>query len=201
MYILKTLFWLLLAYIIGSIPWALIIGKTFYNKDIREYGSHNLGGTNAGRVLGTHIGIIVIILDASKALVFMLLCNNYVHDLLPYLGLLVCIGHCFPVFAQFKGGKAVATSYGYLLGIALIYYQNFYIFLIPFIVFLVILISTRYMALASMIGVFSSSVYMYFIDIKNAIALLLLAIFVTIRHKSNIVRLINKQEHKIFDQK
>ena len=73
---LKTIFWLLLAYVIGSIPWGLIIGKVFFHKDIRQYGSGNLGGTNAGRVLGTPIGILVILLDSMKAFLIMLLCNK-----------------------------------------------------------------------------------------------------------------------------
>ena len=73
---MKTLIWLIIGYLVGSIPWALIIGKTFYGVDIRTKGSGNLGGTNAGRVLGKKVGIIVILLDALKAFIVMLICNK-----------------------------------------------------------------------------------------------------------------------------
>ena len=110
---------LLIAYLIGSIPSALWVGKLFYKTDIREHGSGNLGGTNTFRVLGKTAGLIVTILDILKGTVAALLPllpvfdSVTVHPLIP--GILAVVGHMYPVFAHFKGGKAVATSGGVLL--------------------------------------------------------------------------------------
>ncbi|MBR0418549.1 MAG: glycerol-3-phosphate acyltransferase, partial [Erysipelotrichaceae bacterium] len=92
----QILVWCIVGYLIGSIPWGLFIGKVFYHKDIREYGSGNLGGTNAGRVLGAPIGILVILLDALKAFIVMTLAHYISPGVEQYCGLAVCIGHCFP---------------------------------------------------------------------------------------------------------
>ena len=124
---LKVIIIMLISYLFGSISWALVIGKVFYHKDIRHYGSGNLGGTNAGRVLGTPVGILVILLDALKAFLIMIAVHRLDPGLEQYAGLAVCLGHCFPVFAGFKGGKAVACSYGYLLGLAM-FVTNEYLF-------------------------------------------------------------------------
>ena len=103
----QIILWCIIGYLIGSVPWGLVIGKVFYHKDIREYGSGNLGGTNAARVLGTPVGILVILLDALKAFLVMSLNHYIAPGIEQYCGLAVCIGHCFPIFANFKGGKAV----------------------------------------------------------------------------------------------
>ena len=144
---------IILSYLFGSVPWSLVIGKVFFHKDIRTEGSGNLGGTNAGRVLGKKVGIIVIILDALKAFFSMLLASFIAKDAIIYAGLACCIGHCFPIFAQFKGGKAVATSFGFFLGIAtFINHQYFYQFFLPLLIFLVSLYLCRMVSLSSIIG-------------------------------------------------
>lgn len=195
---LKTIFWLLLAYVIGSIPWGLIIGKVFFHKDIRLYGSGNLGGTNAGRVLGTPIGILVILLDSMKAFLMMLLCNKLNPGIEQYIGLMVCVGHCFPIFANFKGGKAVACSYGYLLGLALFVTNEFiFTFLIPLIVFLITLIISKMVSLSSMVGLSSAVLTLLKVNYKLSILQLISALFVIYRHSANIKRIINKTESKI----
>ena len=195
---LKTIFWLLLAYVIGSIPWGLIIGKVFFHKDIRQYGSGNLGGTNAGRVLGTPIGILVILLDSMKAFLMMLLCHQLNPGIEQYIGLMVCVGHCFPIFANFKGGKAVACSYGYLLGLALFVTNEFvFTFLIPLIVFLITLIISKMVSLSSMVGLSSAVFTLLKVNYKLSILQLILALFVIYRHSANIKRIINKTESKI----
>ncbi len=199
---LKTIFWLLLAYVIGSIPWGLIIGKVFFHKDIRQYGSGNLGGTNAGRVLGTPIGILVILLDSMKAFLMMLLCNKLNPGIEQYIGLMVCVGHCFPIFANFKGGKAVACSYGYLLGLALFVTNEFvFTFLIPLIVFLITLIISKMVSLSSMVGLSSAVFTLLKVNYKLSILQLILALFVIYRHSANIKRIINKTESKISFKK
>ena len=199
---LKTIFWLLLAYVIGSIPWGLIIGKVFFHKDIRQYGSGNLGGTNAGRVLGTPIGILVILLDSMKAFLMMLLCHQLNPGIEQYIGLMVCVGHCFPIFANFKGGKAVACSYGYLLGLALFVTNEFvFTFLIPLIVFLITLIISKMVSLSSMVGLSSAVFTLLKVSYKLSILQLILALFVICRHSANIKRIINKTESKISFKK
>ena len=192
--------WLIVGYLIGSIPWALIIGKTFYGVDIRTKGSGNLGGTNAGRVLGKKAGIIVILLDALKAFIVMVLVNAISPEYIRYAGLAVCIGHCFPVFANFKGGKAVACSAGYILGLGLfVTHDVVFTFLYPALVFIIVLCLTKYMSLASMSGLITATImgYLTYKDNSLATLVLLLTLFVIFMHRANIVRLIHGNENKV----
>ena len=192
--------WLIVGYLIGSIPWALIIGKTFYGVDIRTKGSGNLGGTNAGRVLGKKAGIIVILLDALKAFIVMVLVNAISPEYIRYAGLAVCIGHCFPVFANFKGGKAVACSAGYILGLGLfVTHDVVFTFLYPALVFIIVLCLTKYMSLASMSGLVTATImgYLTYKDNSLATLVLLLTLFVIFMHRANIVRLIHGNENKV----
>ncbi len=192
--------WLIVGYLIGSIPWALIIGKTFYGVDIRTKGSGNLGGTNAGRVLGKKAGIIVILLDALKAFIVMVLVNAISPEYIRYAGLAVCIGHCFPVFANFKGGKAVACSAGYILGLGLfVTHDVVFTFVYPALVFVIVLCLTKYMSLASMSGLITATImgYLTYKDNSLATLVLLLTLFVIFMHRANIIRLIHGNENKI----
>ena len=192
--------WLIVGYLIGSIPWALIIGKTFYGVDIRTKGSGNLGGTNAGRVLGKKAGIIVILLDALKAFLVMVLVNAISPEYIRYAGLAVCIGHCFPIFANFKGGKAVACSAGYILGLALfVTHDIVFTFVYPALVFIIVLCLTKYMSLASMSGLVTATImgYLTYKDNSLATLVLLLTLFVIFMHRANIVRLIHGNENKV----
>ena len=201
---MKIVLVLIISYLFGSIPWALIIGKVFFNKDIRNEGSGNLGATNAGRVLGKPIAVIVTVLDALKAFIAM----TIAHYLLPgteiYAGLAACVGHCFPIFAGFKGGKAVATSYGFLLGIV-IYLTNQYLlqFILPIIYFFISLYLSKMVSLSSIMSLFAVVVVSFFlamfnhIDYSSPIALLILWLFVTYRHKENIKRIREGKESKI----
>ena len=191
---------IILSYLFGSIPWSLVIGKVFFHKDIRTEGSGNLGGTNAGRVLGKKVGIIVIVLDALKAFFSMLLASYIAKDAIIYAGLACCIGHCFPIFAQFKGGKAVATSFGFFLGIAtFIKHQYFFQFFVPLLVFLVSLYLCRMVSVSSMIGLGSSILISFLIGIPLSITLsiFVLWLFVVYRHHANIERIKNGTESKI----
>ena len=196
---MKILICLIIGYVIGSIPWGLVIGKQFYHTDIRDYGSGNLGGTNAGRVLGTPVGITVILLDGLKAFIVMAIINRIYPGYEQYAGLAVCIGHCFPIFAGFKGGKAVASSYGYLLGLS-VYVTHEYVFtlLIPMSVFFIVLAISRMVSLSSMVGVSSSAVSVFFfVDKELGLMLAALACFVIYRHSANIERIKNGTESKI----
>ena len=132
---------ILAGYFLGSIPFALVIGKVFFKKDIRNYGSGNLGGGNAGRVLGKKAGVSVMTLDILKVslAIFIAGCLKDGEGIAVAAGLAAAIGHCFPIFARFKGGKAVATMYGFLFGMALFGGFDLWIFFLPLVSFLIIL--------------------------------------------------------------
>ncbi|MFS1519370.1 glycerol-3-phosphate 1-O-acyltransferase PlsY [Bacillus sp. SCS-151] len=183
---------IVIAYLLGSIPFGLIVGKIGYNIDIRDHGSGNLGGTNTFRVLGKKAGIIVTLGDILKGTLAALLPFLIEVDIHPLLiGLFASVGHMFPVFAKFKGGKAVATSGGVLLG-----YQPL-TFLFAVIVFFLLLIMTRYVSLSSMLaGVLTVFYSFYTKDVPLIIVVSVLTIFIIYRHRANISRLINKTEPK-----
>lgn len=199
--LIKNILILISAYLIGSIPWGLVIGLVFFKKDIRQYGSHNLGGTNAGRVLGTPIGILVILLDASKAFIIMAICNSLkVEALISELaGLFVCLGHCFPIFANFKGGKAVACAMGYVLGISVFITHEYLVsFIVPMTVFFILVIITRMVSLGSMSAALTAGICEFILgNIQIGIMVTMLSLFIIYRHKANIQRIINGTESKL----
>jgi len=113
---LNSLLFILIAYLIGSFPSGLIIGKAFYNIDIRDHGSGNLGGSNALRVLGKKGGLTVYILDILKGGIVVLIAMNFQSEIHPLIvAIFSLVGHVYPIFASFRGGKAVATSAGIIL--------------------------------------------------------------------------------------
>ncbi|MFO1444976.1 glycerol-3-phosphate 1-O-acyltransferase PlsY [Bacillus sp. Bva_UNVM-123] len=184
---------IVLAYLLGSIPSGLIVGKVFYGVDIREHGSGNLGGTNTFRTLGKKAGLIVTIADILKGTVAVslpLFFSSDMHQLIA--GIIAVVGHMYPIFAGFKGGKAVATSGGVLLGYA------YPMFMIMFLIFFICLYITKYVSLSSIIAAIVSVIYALIIwDIPLIIVVSLMAAFVIYRHRSNIKRIINKTEPKI----
>ncbi len=198
---------ILCGYLIGSIPFALVIGKVFYKTDVRNFGSHNLGGTNAGRVLGKKAGLSVIILDAIKSLVIIAIFQFFDKDAALYAGAFAAIGHCFPIFAGFNGGKAVATTFGFLLGVTLFIIPSSFIwlFLLPLIVFLILLRLTKYVSFSAMSALSLSAVLAYFVQSRLDISIMItvLDLFVIYRHHENIKRLLNGTERKVklFDKK
>lgn len=187
------------AYLYGSIPFALVIGKLFFHKDVREYGSGNLGGTNAGRVLGKRVGLLVIVLDASKALITVLLTMvlaKYlpIYQYLFYItGLLCVIGHCYPVFAAFKGGKAVSTSLGYILAISPISC------LIASVLFAITLKLTKYVSLSSIAGATGVLIATPFLPLPpiGKGTTLVIGLLLIFRHHANIKRILDGTENKI----
>lgn len=188
---------IVLAYLLGSIPFALIIGKVGYNIDIREHGSGNLGATNAFRILGIKAGIIVTLADILKGTLATVLplIAGYFYDIEVsrlIVGIFAVLGHTYPIFAKFKGGKAVATSGGVILGL------NPVLFLIMLLTFFITLYLSKYVSLASMLtGVISTIISFFFGDYLLFGLILILTIFVIYRHKENIKRIINKTEPKI----
>lgn len=188
---------IIIAYLLGSIPSALIVGKVGFNIDVREYGSKNMGATNAFRVLGTKAGIIVTLADILKgtiATVIPLIASIYMDLDVSRLiiGIFAVLGHTYPIFAKFKGGKAVATSGGIILGI------NPLLFLAILATFILSLKLTKYVSLSSMItGVVATIISAFLHDLLLFLMIISLTLFVIYRHKDNIKRIKNKTEPKI----
>jgi glycerol-3-phosphate acyltransferase PlsY len=183
----------ILAYLIGSIPSGLIIGKRFYGVDIRQHGSGNLGGTNTFRVLGVKAGLTVTTADILKGTLASALPFLFQSDLNLFLaGFFAVIGHTYPIFANFKGGKAVATSAGVLLC------YDPLMFVIVIAGFFVCLFITKYVSLSSMLGGVIAFIYSLIVkDISLTIIVTILSTFVIYRHRANITRIMNKTEPKI----
>ncbi|BAM47485.1 glycerol-3-phosphate 1-O-acyltransferase PlsY [Amphibacillus xylanus] len=185
---------IILSYLIGSIPSALIVGKLFYQTDIREHGSGNLGGTNTFRVLGKKAGFIVTLADILKGTLAVtlpiILGFPEINPLI--VGVFAVIGHMYPIFANFRGGKAVATSGGLILGI------NPLVFLIVLLSFFVMLMISKYVSLSSMsagvIGVLTTIILK---EYELLIVASILTVFIFYRHRANIKRIINKTEPKV----
>lgn len=191
---------LICAYLIGSIPSALWIGKFFYKTDIRKQGSGNLGATNTFRVLGKKPGIVVTIIDILKGTAAVLLLtlpffsDATIHPLA--LGITAVVGHMFPIFASFRGGKAVATSAGVVLG------YNLPLFLVLLVTFIISLKITKMVSLTSMIAATVAIIYViifWIITGNYALFILIafLATFIFYRHRENIKRIRNGTEPKI----
>lgn len=198
--------WIVLAlvcgYLFGSVPFALVIGKLFYKTDIREHGSGNLGASNAGRVLGKAAGISVTLLDVFKAFIAMLVFYLLKADSLVILlaGFAATIGHAFPLFANFKGGKSVATYYGFLLGICVFLLSNGWPFIIGILIYFGMLKAFKMSSLASITSTLASSLISFFFVGDRywiSIALVIVALFILYRHRSNLERIKNGTESKI----
>lgn len=183
----------IIAYLLGSIPSGVWIGQKFYNKNIRNYGSGNTGATNTFRILGIKAGILAAIGDILKGTIATLIPIYLDTDIHPILiGLFAILGHVYPIFLKFKGGKAVATTAGVALAIHPL-------FLFIFVgVFLVILFTTSTVSIASMLGVFLAAIGSLFLDDPIFSGVIwFLAILIIYLHRSNIQRLIKHEESKV----
>jgi glycerol-3-phosphate acyltransferase PlsY len=188
-----------MSYIIGSIPSALIVGKT-QNIDVREHGSKNIGATNAYRVLGRKYGIIVFLMDMFKGMLPLIIASSFgiKDNYLVLIGFISVIGHTFSIFAKFKGGKGVATSFGMFIFLAPL--QS----LISIIIFIIIVYFSRYISLGSIISAVVLPTLVLILPVNNVITdktlisvlSLLLGAYVIYKHKANIKRLINHNENK-----
>lgn len=185
-----------IAYILGSIPSGLWIGKIFYKKDIRDFGSGNLGATNSFRVLGVKPGIVVTVMDILKGTVATLLPFFFQLDISHHFwlltGVFAIIGHSFPIFARFKGGKAVATSAGVILAYAP------WLFVAALLIFVISLKLSKFVSLSSMIAAASAliiSIFSFDWILVGIIAAI--AAFIIYRHIPNIKRIKKGEEPKI----
>ncbi len=197
---MMAILYLFAAYVVGGFPSGLVIGKGIYKTDIRQYGSHNTGATNAYRVLGPVGGAAVLLMDICKGLfgVFMgQMAGTIFPEYSVYFmiagGLLAIIGHSCSVFLKFKGGKGVATGLGVILFLAPVET------VIVFIVWAIIVAITRIVSLGSIVGAILVPILMFFFGEAMAVVLfgLCAAILVVVRHKDNIVRLLQGKELKV----
>lgn len=185
---------IILGYLIGSIPSALIVGKIGYGVDVREHGSGNLGGTNAFRTLGKKAGIIVMTADIVKGVlaaalpVFSGMDSTYAL----VAGIPAILGHCYPIFAGFRGGKAVATSAGVLLFVTPIGV------LTAVIVFLITLYLSKYVSLSSIMAAVWVHMYQIFWSSKwMSLFTFFLLLFILYVHRRNIERIVTDSERKV----
>ena len=185
----------IIAYLVGSIPSGLILGKLFWHTDLRKYGSHNIGATNAWRTLGKVPGIIVFLADSLKGQAGVLLGLSLVGTPLAAVigGLLAIVGHSFSLFLRFHGGKGVATS----LGVLTMLMGN--VTLIVFVLWFTIVYMTRYVSLGSVVaGVLTpilAALFAY--PMEYIVFTVIAALLVIVRHRENIKRLMNGTENKI----
>ena len=190
------------AYLLGSIPAAVWIGKFFYKIDVREYGSGNAGATNAFRVLGKKAGIPVLLIDVLKgfAAVSLAYLSNYTKgsnqfiNLQLVVGIASLVGHIFPIFASFRGGKGIATLLGIILAV------HPYAALVSMGIFIVVFLISKYVSLGSIIAAISFPVIVIVVFETKTPSLIifsiLIAIMVLITHQKNIERLIRREESK-----
>ena len=188
---------IIIFYLIGSLPFALILTKLSGFGDIRNIGSGNVGATNVLRTGNKFLALIVLFLDIIKGFVPFLILQLYFDDLSLLNKILVChfsiIGHIFPIWLKFKGGKGVATYIGFLLGI------NLYIGFSFLMVWMVIAFISKYSSFASLTAILVAPIYFIFINFNLYIGIffIYLSLIIYLKHTENIKRLLNKTESKI----
>ena len=181
----------IVSYLMGSIPFGLILTKIFLKKDIRDIGSGNIGATNALRTGNKFIGYSTLILDIVKAVIPVLYVKVNFPDLIYVSALCAFLGHVFPVWLKFKGGKGVATYVGILCS------MNIMFGIVFGICWLVTFFISKFSSLASLIGSFSVPIYLLIFDsMENEIFFGIMFILIFYTHRENIKRLINKEENK-----
>ena len=187
----------LLSYIIGSIPFGYLVGKYLKGIDIREYGSGNIGVANSFRVMGAKYALVVLMGDCLKGFLPVGLARWMIAEEIEFyllIGLFAIIGHDWSVFLRFKGGKGIATTYGVVLA--------FYplIAITAAMIWGLIVLTTKFAALGSIISVFSMLGLSFLFKTPFAFKafIMLIFLFALIRHRSNIIRLLHQKENKII---
>ena len=179
------------SYLLGSIPFGLVLTKIFLKKDIREIGSGNIGTTNVLRTGKKSLAVTTLMLDLLKGYFSIIITFTYFENLISYSALICFIGHIFPVWLKFKGGKGVATYLGVILALS---YKFFLIFGITW---LVLSFLFRYASLSSIVSSLIVFVYSYFYINDFSFILFIFFVIIVYTHRENIVRLKNSEESKI----
>jgi len=181
---------IIFSYLLGSIPFGLILTKLFLKKDIRDIGSGNIGATNVLRSGNKLIGYLTLFFDILKALIPVVYIKLNYPDLVYISSLSVFLGHVFPIWLKFKGGKGVATYLGILFGVNLIFG---FIFCISW---LLVFLFTKYSSLSSLIASLSVPIYLFFTNGDQILFFAILFVLIFYTHRENIKRLKNKEETK-----
>ena len=180
----------ILSYLIGSIPFGFILTKIFLKKDIRDIGSGNIGATNALRTGNKSLGYGTLFLDLIKAVIPVIYVKLNYTDYIFIASLCVFLGHVFPIWLKFKGGKGVATYVGILFSINLT--LGFVFLGVWFFTFLI----SKYSSLSSLFGSLSVPIYLFFFTSQNLVFFLIMFILIFYTHRENVKRLKNKEENK-----
>jgi len=181
----------IISYLMGSIPFGFILTKIFLKKDIRDIGSGNIGATNALRTGNKVIGYATLILDISKAIIPVIYTKIYFPELIFVASLSAFLGHVFPIWLKFKGGKGVATYVGILFSINILFALIFAISWIITFVF------TKYSSLSSLIGSLSLPTYLLITGQTNNVSFfIIMFVLIFFTHRENVKRLKNKEESK-----
>ena len=181
----------IISYLMGSIPFGLILTKIFLNKDIREIGSGNIGATNALRTGNKTIGYSTLVLDILKAVAPVIYVKIFFQEFLYIASLCAFLGHVFPIWLKFKGGKGVATYVGILFAI------NFYFGIIFIISWFITFFISKYSSLSSLIGAASIPIYLLILtQFNQVIFFTIMFVLIFFTHRENIKRLKNKEETK-----
>ena len=178
------------SYLLGSIPFGFILTKIFLKKDIRDIGSGNIGATNALRTGNKLLGYSTLVLDISKAILPILYVKFNYQDYIYIASLCAFLGHVFPVWLKFKGGKGVATYVGILFSINLFFG---FIFILSW---LVIFFISKYSSLSSLIASLMVPIYLIFAKDHNSIFFIIMFVLIFYTHRENVSRLKNKKESK-----
>lgn len=198
--IFLCLVFIVIGYFIGSFNTANFIATKFFNTDLKKHGSGNLGGTNAGRVLGKKIGLLVVVIDILKTFLFIAIFSKVDEIASIYGATSIIIGHCFPYQLNFKGGKGVASYVGMLLGLGIFIFKDItFIFACPLLFFLLVLGLSKIVSLSSLLMCLSAFLISLLIS-ENAhlpILLLFLTLLVFLKHTSNIIRIIKRKESQV----
>jgi|TARA_B110000116_G_C16602834_1_gene475799 glycerol-3-phosphate acyltransferase PlsY len=178
------------SYLMGSIPFGFILTKIFLKKDIRDIGSGNIGATNALRTGNKSLGYGTLLLDVLKAIIPVIYTKLNYPDYIFITSMFVFLGHVFPLWLKFKGGKGVAPYVGILFSINLIYGIVFVsIWIITFLI-------SKYSSLASLIASFTIPIYLLFFNNENLIFFSIMFVLIFYTHRENVKRLKNKEENK-----
>ncbi len=180
----------LVSYLFGSIPFGYLFTKILLKKDIRNVGSGNIGATNVLRTGNKLLGYLTLVLDIAKAVVPVIFIKLNYPDLVYISALCAFLGHLFPIWLKFKGGKGVATLVGILLSI------NIYYAIVFCTVWILTFVISKYSSLSSLFASISIPIYLLIIDKGNIIFFIIMFVLIFYTHRENIKRLINKEESK-----
>ena len=181
----------IISYLMGSIPFGLILTKIFLKKDIREIGSGNIGATNALRTGNKTIGYLTLFLDILKAVIPIVYVKIFYQDFLYVASLSAFLGHVFPIWLKFKGGKGVATYVGILFAI------NFYFGIVFIISWFVTFGISKFSSLSSLVAAASIPIYLLILNqFEQLIFFIIMFVLIFFTHRENIKRLKNKEETK-----